>query len=60
MGCADSVRVDLQKIDGVTDIKTDTQNRVCSFKLTDPDVDYEAKLAEFAKTNDKLAEYEIQ
>ena len=50
----------MQKIDGVTDIQTDTQNRVCSFKVADPDGDYQVKLAEFAKTNSHLAEYEIQ
>jgi copper chaperone CopZ len=58
-GCAASVRGDLVKIDGVTDIETDIANRTCSFKLTKPGVDYKAKLAEFAKTNSKLAGYEI-
>jgi len=47
------------KIDGVTDIQTDPTNRTCSFKVTNPDVDYKEKLAEFAKTNTHLAGYEI-
>jgi copper chaperone CopZ len=59
-GCAASVRGALQQIDGVTDIETDPGNRVCSFKLTKPDVDYQAKLADLAKTNTHLAGYEIQ
>jgi hypothetical protein len=49
----------LVKIEGVTDIETDIANRTCSFKLTKPGVDYKARLAEFAKTNSKLAGYEI-
>ena len=48
------------KIDGVIDIETDPINRVCSFKVTKPDVDYLAQLADFAKTNSHLAGYEIQ
>jgi len=48
------------KIDGVTDIVTDVANRTCTFKVTKPDVDFEARLAEFAKTNEKLKGYEIQ
>jgi len=50
----------LEKIDGVVDIETDPANLVCSFKVTKPDVEYQSKLAEFAKTNEHLAEYEIQ
>jgi hypothetical protein len=49
----------LEKIDGVTEIETDIANRTCSFKLTKPDVDYKAKLAEFAKTNTHIAGYEL-
>lgn len=49
----------MQKIDGVTEIETDIAKRTCSFKLTKPDVDYQAKLTEFAKTNTKLAGYEV-
>jgi copper chaperone CopZ len=59
-GCAASVRGDLEKIDGVTDIETDISGRSCSFKVTDPDVDYNSKLAEFAKSNEHLAEYSVQ
>ena len=32
---------------------------MCTFRVKS-DVDYQTKLAEFAKTNDKLAGYEIQ
>ena len=54
------MRGDLNKIDGVVDIETDTANRICVFKVTEPDVDYQSKLAEFAETNKHLAGYEIQ
>ena len=50
----------MEKIDGVAEIETDIANRVCSFKLTKPDVDFKAKLVEFAKTNQHLAGYVIQ
>ena len=33
--------------------------RICTFEVK-PDIDYKTKLAEFAKTNAKLADYEIQ
>jgi hypothetical protein len=42
------------------DINTDVGNRVCSFRAPASDFDYEAKLAELAKTNTHLAGYEIQ
>lgn len=44
----------------MTDIETDFKNRICKFRLTDPDVEYEAKLAEFAETNEHLEGYTIQ
>ena len=44
----------------MVDIVTDVDNRICTFKVTKPDVDYKASLAEFAKTNGKLKDYEIQ
>ena len=50
----------MEKIDGVTDIQTDPAKQVCTFKVTKPDVDYRAKLAEFAANNSHLAGYEIQ
>ena len=50
----------MEKIDGVAEIVTDVANRTCTFKVTKPDVDYKAKLAEFAKTNGKLKDYAIQ
>lgn len=54
------MRSDLAKIDGITDIRTDTSKQVCSFVLTKPDVDYKSKLDEFAKTNSHLEDYSIQ
>jgi hypothetical protein len=50
----------LTKIEGITDIRTDTAGRTCSFRLTNPDVDYRSQIAEFAKSNHHLAEYSIQ
>jgi hypothetical protein len=50
----------VEKIDGVTDIVTDVANRSCTFKVTKPGVDFESNLAEFAKTNAHLKDYEIQ
>ena len=54
------MRGDLSKIDGIVDIQTNVPERICSFKITEPDVDYKSKLAEFAKSNEHLAGYEIQ
>ena len=42
------------------DITTDIANRTCTFKVAKSDVDYQAKLAEFAETNGKLKDFEIQ
>jgi hypothetical protein len=50
----------LSKISGVTDIETDTNARTCTFKVTDPNVDYEAELAKYAETNTHLADYTIE
>jgi hypothetical protein len=50
----------LEKIGGVIDIETDVDGRLCTFKVTEPDIDYKSKLEEYARTNDKLADYEIQ
>jgi len=49
----------LEKVDGIVDINTNTTDRTCSFKVTEPDLDYEAKLNELAETNEHLAEFEI-
>jgi len=54
------VRSDLTKIDGITDIKTDTKNQVCSFRVANPTLDYKAKLDEFAKTNSHLKGFSIR
>ncbi|WP_145420647.1 hypothetical protein [Planctomycetes bacterium K23_9] len=50
----------MAKIKGVSDIKTDISGRNCTFKVSDPDVDYKGKLKEFAETNTHLAGYTIQ
>ena len=50
----------MTKIEGVTEIQTDPVKRVCSFRLTKPNVDYQSQLAKFAETNEHLAGYEIQ
>jgi len=50
----------LEKISGVTNIKTDPTKRVCSFTVPEGSTDYSAKLAEYAETNIHLAGYEIQ
>lgn len=44
---------------GVSDIQTDTDAKLCTFKLADPKVDIKAKLAEFAKTNTHIAGFEV-
>jgi len=59
MGCAASVRGDLKKIEGITDIQADPKTRVCSFRIP-ASSDYESQLVEFAKTNQHLAGYSIQ
>jgi hypothetical protein len=48
------------QIAGVRDIKTDISGRMCSFKVSDSNVDYTTELAKFAETNSHLAEYTIQ
>jgi len=54
------VRSDLTKIDGISDIQTDPGNQVCSFRVTNPTLDYKAKLDEYAKTNSHLKGFSIQ
>ena len=54
------MRSDLEKIDGVTDIQTDPEHQVCSFRVTNPTLDYKAKLDEFASTNSHLKGFSIQ
>jgi hypothetical protein len=49
----------LTKIETATEIETDIQARKCSFRV-DPSVDYQTKLAEFAKTNTHLAGYTME
>jgi len=52
-GCAASVRSDLKKINGITDIKTDTQKTLCTFKAKST-VKVKKVLNELAKTNSKI------
>ena len=49
------MRSDLQKLTGISDIKTDIESNVCEFTLTNRELDLAAKLDEFAKTNSHLA-----
>jgi len=49
----------LEKVEGITNINTDPTARKVTFNLTSDEVEYESKLAEFAKTNEHLAEFEI-
>ena len=47
----------MAKIQGVSDIKTDTISTTCEFRVTKDVADLKAKLDEFAKSNDHLAEW---
>ncbi|HIF31485.1 MAG TPA: hypothetical protein EYG57_15525 [Planctomycetes bacterium] len=49
----------MAKIDGVTDIKTDVKNLVCTFKVEDAE-GYQSQLQTFAEKNSHLKGYEIQ
>ena len=60
MGCAASVRSDLVKIEGISDIELDPNKQVCSFKIPKSVEDYETQLTKFAETNEHLAEFTIQ
>lgn len=53
------MRSDLEQITGVSDIDTNTDTQVCTFKLADKSVDIQAKLAELSKTNDHIAGFQI-
>ena len=48
------MRSALTKVEGVSDIETDVNDRICSFKLADANVDIEAKLNELADTNEHI------
>ena len=50
----------MEKIEGITEIKTDIDKTICSFKVPADNTEYLEKLAEYAKTNEHLADYEIQ
>jgi len=47
----------LAKIQGVSEIKTDTSSTTCEFRVTKDVADLKAKLDEFAKTNTHLAKW---
>jgi len=54
------VRSALTKVEGITDLKTDVPSRLCSFKVTDENLDIKAKLKELAKNNSHIKGYSIQ
>lgn len=58
--CAASVRGALAGIPGVRDIRTDIPERICSFELSDPELDYESTLQDLASSNQHLADYTIR
>ncbi len=49
----------MAKVDGFSDLEFDVAKQTCSFKVTDPDLDFEARLAEFATTNSKIEGYKV-
>ena len=49
----------MAKIETVSDIETDTEKLVCSFRIG-KDVDYKSRLEEFAKTNEHIEGFSIQ
>ena len=53
------MRSDLEKLPGISDIKTDVPTNIATFKLaaTGEEVDLKAKLDEFAKTNEHMADW---
>lgn len=51
------MRSDLEKLEGVSDITTDVPTTIATFKLAKPDKDLKAKLDEFAKTNEHMADW---
>ena len=53
------MRSDLQKIEGISDIETNIQTRVCKFKLANVQLDLKAKLGELAKTNSHIQGWSI-
>lgn len=46
-------------MEGITDIQTDTSKQLVTFRVTDPDLDYKARLEEFAKTNSHIEDYTV-
>ena len=45
----------LQKIDGVSGIEPDVMSRICTFKLSNDDIDLTSTLDVLAKTNPHLS-----
>ena len=59
-GCAASVRGDLTKVDGISDVKCDIDNATCTFGVTDESLDVDSVLDGLAKTNDHIAGFKIK
>lgn len=57
--CAKEVSTDLAKLDGVSDVETDVKANSCKFKLSDKDLDLEAKLEELASGNESLKGFKV-
>lgn len=50
----------MSKIAGLKEINADPANLRCTFKVTDPSVDYKAEIAKYAETNSHLADYSFE
>ncbi len=53
------MRGDLVKVDGISDIKTDIPNRLCTFRLAGKGEDIQDELTKLAQTNDHMAGFEV-
>ena len=57
--CAKEVRTELTQIEGVSAVETDVKANTCKFKLTDKDLDLQAKLDELAADNESLKGFKV-
>lgn len=60
MGCAASVRGDLTKVEGISDVKCDVDSTTCTFVVTDESVDVGSVLGKLAETNEHIKGFDIQ
>ena len=51
------MRSDLQKLQGISEIKTDIPSRSATFKIAQNQADLKTKLDEFAKTNEHMKDW---